>query len=79
MTNPIFPLWAAIEPLYNVRSPYLLPMDVQILLPVKGTQSGTAAVNAAIQSIYNPKSTTKKEIHAIDEVGVSGVFREGDG
>lgn len=53
-------------------------MDVQILLPVKGTQSGTAAVNAAIQSIYNPKSTTKKEIHAIDEVGVSGVFREGD-
>lgn len=53
-------------------------MDVQILLPVKGTQSGTAAVNAAVQSIYNPKTTTKKEIPTVDEAGVPGVLREGD-
>ena len=53
-------------------------MDVQVLLPVKDKQSGTAAVNAAIQSIYNPKTPQKKEIETVDEVNYPSVLREGD-
>lgn len=53
-------------------------MDVQVLLPVKNKQSGTAAVNSAIQSIYNPKTPQKKEIETVDEVNYPSFLREGD-
>lgn len=54
-------------------------MDIQILCPVK--EKGSACVwnlNAAIQKIYNPYSSKKKEIEVYYGRGKKAVLREGD-
>ena len=54
-------------------------MDIQILCPVK--EKGSACVwnlNTAIQKIYNPYSSKKKEIEVYYGRGKKAVLREGD-
>lgn len=53
-------------------------MDLQVIVPIKKTQSGTFMLNEALQEIYNPFNEDEKELIVHNLEGNKYILREGD-
>lgn len=53
-------------------------MDIQVIAPIKKTDSGVIQLNNSIQELYNPEDNRKKEITVYYDKNNVGVLRVGD-
>lgn len=53
-------------------------MDIQVIAPIKKTDSGVIQLNNSIQELYNPEDRSKKEITVYYDKNTVGVLRVGD-
>ncbi|WP_099158613.1 SF1B family DNA helicase RecD2 [Virgibacillus ndiopensis] len=58
----------------HARSKGIDIKDIQVLAPMYRSQAGITRINKELQNLVNPKSTTKREVKAANDV----VFRVGD-
>ena len=53
-------------------------LDMQVIVPIKETDSGTWVLNSALQELCNPKSEEKDELFVHYDIKHDGILRVGD-